>query len=404
MSRDDLLRMFRNKTTVFVGDSVVRNSFVMMVAKLCNNFNRLRCHVMLPTFEYDIIRAPGERGPMGCIPGKSTSTEAPTTMPPDGADLAEIAASLRRRDEETHRLSSCYEDGKFAFVPVPGLTSLREPANRKERARALAKGTITPLIHAQIYDFEFWYVPVKQPKEIHRFASFVETQRGASGHPVARGDLYIFSTGPHVKLEHMPASTGVLSDAFRRVREVLPAAIMVALEPTHHILTPAWALKSIDEVAASWRTAFAPHNVTVIPQRFISAGAYFAPWRRHLNVFLDYNESSPIEELFKVAVHTGNSASVFLSLVDNLGSACSLSQETEDDDNSESLDNENSPNKPGRIDPVGGRMGERTALLNGWMTPPRSCEYYDLIHPSASCQDVLTDIQLAVIASLFSRS
>jgi hypothetical protein len=69
LDSDQLRSLFQNQVTLFVGDSVVRNHFVLTMARMCNEAFRGKCMIMMPTYEYDIVKPDAtKRGPLGCIP------------------------------------------------------------------------------------------------------------------------------------------------------------------------------------------------------------------------------------------------------------------------------------------------------------------------------------------------
>ena len=51
-----LAERFANKRLLFLGDSMIRNTFVMTIARLCNYANGAQCMARMPTYEFDIFK------------------------------------------------------------------------------------------------------------------------------------------------------------------------------------------------------------------------------------------------------------------------------------------------------------------------------------------------------------
>ena len=100
-----LAERFANKRLLFLGDSMIRNTFVMTIARLCNYANGAQCMARMPTYEFDIFKKePWEKGPIGCRPREgvryanaTTNSNGDKNPSPDGE---EATLSIGRRIEE----------------------------------------------------------------------------------------------------------------------------------------------------------------------------------------------------------------------------------------------------------------------------------------------------------------
>ena len=221
ITEDQLKWLFKDQVTVFVGDSVVRNHFVLTMARMCNGKNRAKCMTMMPTYEFDVVRADAStRGPLGCIPavkGAAAATRPPpdpkrdrTVMASNVTDVAD-AAEAARRSAAPGSLTDCYQSGKFRFIPAPGLTSSKEP-RPAERKTFQRKGTITPLIRMEVRGAVFYYVPVNKPSQFAKFARWLNSrgQRSGVGAEIRRSKLVFAGTGPHLSTPEMNTSAVTL--------------------------------------------------------------------------------------------------------------------------------------------------------------------------------------------------
>ena len=67
VSTETLLQKFKGKRILFLGDSVVRNTFVLTAARICNRARMDKCITRMPTPPFGEDH-PERRGPFGCIP------------------------------------------------------------------------------------------------------------------------------------------------------------------------------------------------------------------------------------------------------------------------------------------------------------------------------------------------
>ena len=103
LDSDQLRALFNNQVTLFVGDSVVRNHFVLTMARMCNEKRRGKCTNRMPTYEYDVVRPnPATRGPLGCIPrgDENNDDESKTTK------ISEQQIQQEEEEKETKLLNS----------------------------------------------------------------------------------------------------------------------------------------------------------------------------------------------------------------------------------------------------------------------------------------------------------
>jgi hypothetical protein len=373
-----LRALFQNQITVFVGDSVVRNHFVLTMARMCNERDRGKCMIMMPTFEYDVVRSvPSSRGPLGCKP---SSADPPPPPPPKGKQQAAVssphgvpagapppavdsdllfsaAKAAQQRGASDGTLTDCYNPNttSFQFVPAPGLSSSHEP-RRSERKMFLKKGIITPLIRMEVDNSVFYYVPVNTPKQIVRFAKWLNMKAGRThiGSELLRAKTVFVSTGPHLSEMQMNESISLLKPALHFIQQVLQADSTVVLsETTHQLNVPPWGSTFVDDVMDRWREAL----------RLDRSRSFEPPSK----------SPSPAGTSAAATTSAGGSEGVKVELV------------------------------PQRFVTIGGfvsfRAGTSVREENGQELLRRfrrTCQYYDNQHPALPCQEVLTELMLMV--------
>jgi hypothetical protein len=245
LSGADLRQRLAGKRILFLGDSVVRNSFVMTMAKMCNEVHMDRCMTRMPTYEYDLENAANRSGPMGCVPGA-------------------IAKGTR---------SPCFMNGTFSDVGMKGL-STKQPRDRAARKTFLQKGLIGHAMHMKWQDTQLIYVPVTRPKQIARVARWMRGKRGASSRYL-HADYTVISIGPHLKqaeVEYTPLTLNVSLHEFRSSRG--PRAPIVAAEFVHAVNSMAPWVEKVDRLMSRLRRLFTQHEVALVPQRHITSKPY----------------------------------------------------------------------------------------------------------------------------------
>lgn len=400
LDADQLRSLFQNQVTLFVGDSVVRNHFVLAMARMCNEKYRSKCMKMMPTYEYDIVRPnPFQRGPLGCIPKevyseimKKTATTTTTTSPAgkkdeqeDGGDDGKTssstttskkssgssttsnnvdadnlfqAAEAARKSANEQSLTDCYKNGSFGFIPAPGLTTNREP-KRSERKQFLRKGVITPLIRAEVNGSVFYYIPVNTPKQIARFGKWLllKAHKSKAGLEISSAKTVFVSTGPHLSQIEMNSSISVLKPALQNIQRRLQEDSVVVLAETTHLLNgPAWYSDFVDGVMDRWRQEFYETQNTN-PQTTTTA-ANNVP-----NTDKDKDKDAN-EDVSSVLIDRP----LQVELV------------------------------PQRFVTIGGYNGGMTVRESGSQETARkkkrTCPYYDRQHPGVECQEILTELML----------
>ncbi|CUG29453.1 Hypothetical protein, putative [Bodo saltans] len=169
-----LLRHFNGKKIVFMGDSVARNSFVLTMARMCNENHFDQCITRTPTMEFDVVNPPNNRGPMGCVPNET----------------------------DMNIKSLCYEHGKFFNVPLRGLTLRSVPQDRNGRRNFIRKGLIGPVMGMSYGNVTLLYHPVTKPNQLTRTGLWMRQRP----HSLLHADVIIVSIGPHLRLPEVQAN------------------------------------------------------------------------------------------------------------------------------------------------------------------------------------------------------
>lgn len=246
-----IIKAFANKRILFMGDSVARNSFVLTMARMCNPLNYDRCITRCPTMEYDIVNPPQNRGPMGCVPN-TTTTDAATGE----TILVPPPATAKSR---------CYSDGKFASIPLKGLTLRSVPQDRNGRRNFIRKGLIGPVLGMTFSNVTLLYLPVTKPAQLTRAGLWMERHPGS----IIHADVVIMSIGPHLRLPEVQATPETLIQGLSAVRAASDVPI-IAAEFVHALGSQPSYVKYVDDLMDNLRAKMAPLRVSMIPQRFIT--------------------------------------------------------------------------------------------------------------------------------------
>ena len=254
------LRTFlRNKKIAFIGDSVARNSFVLTTARLCNYENLTMCMPRMPTYEYDIVHPPWNRGPAGCMP--NTRPQSPT----DTVDY-----SIK---------STCYHRGHFFDLPLRGLTVSTVPNDRNGRRNFIKQDKIGPTINVVFENVSLIYVPINKPHQIAKVGAHLMRSRNSW----LQADLFVVSIGPHLKAKEVIATPHTIPHNLMFLRAATRSPILFA-EFVHAVGSSEEYVRKVDVLMEVLRSKFLPLNVTLIPQRF--ATRYRQPMKSHWNTEL----------------------------------------------------------------------------------------------------------------------
>lgn len=249
-----ILRHFSGKRIVFMGDSVARNSFVLTMARLCNAENFDKCITRCPTVEYDVTNPPHNRGPMGCVPtptavNVNSSSASHSTSPPNPAELK----------------SDCYREGKFANIPLKGLTLRSVPQDRNGRRNFIRKNLIGPVMGMSYRNVSLFYHPVTKPNQLTRTGLWMARHPNSLLH----GDVIIVSIGPHLRLPEVQQTPETLIQGLAAVRAATSAPI-IAAEFVHALGSNAAYITFVDDLMQTLREKMRTIGVTMVPQRFIT--------------------------------------------------------------------------------------------------------------------------------------
>jgi hypothetical protein len=231
----ELRRTLQGKKILFLGDSVARNSFVMTMARLCNENNMFRCLTRMPTYEYDVVNPTWRRGPMGCVPNAAS---------PDDK-------------------SPCYANGTFRDVPLRGLTLNKVPQDRNMRRNFIRKGLIGPLMTMRYGDIVLTYLPINKPQQLTRTGMYL----ARNPRSVLHADVIVVSIGPHLSLPEIKLTPLTLISGLARLRAATSAPILQA-EFTHALGQPQSFVDYIDQLMGALRKKMEPLAVYQVPQRF----------------------------------------------------------------------------------------------------------------------------------------
>jgi hypothetical protein len=232
-----LLRHFRGKKIVFMGDSVARNSFVLTMARLCNEQNFDKCITRTPTMEFDVVNPPNNRGPMGCVPN-------------------ETDMSVK---------SLCYEHGKFFNIPLRGLTLRSVPQDRNGRRNFIRKGLIGPVMGMAYGNVTLLYHPVTKPNQLTRTGLWMRQRPNSLLH----ADVIVVSIGPHLRLPEVQATPETLIQGLAALRAATSAPI-IAAEFVHALASTPQYVSYVDGLMDILRKKMEQLDITMAPQRFIT--------------------------------------------------------------------------------------------------------------------------------------
>ena len=232
-----ILSAFAGKRIVFMGDSVARNSFVLTMARLCNEEHMFDCITRMPTVEFDVTNPPWNRGPMGCVPVQNLSA-----------------------------VTRCYQNGSFANVPLKGLTLRSVPQDRNGRRNFIRKGLIGPVMAMSYGGVTLAYLPVTKPPQLLKAGLWMARNPNSFIH----GDVIVVSIGPHLSFGEVRATPSTLVQGLTAVRAVTSVPI-VAAEFVHALGTIGTPFGGfVDGLMSTLKSLYEPIGVTMAPQRFVT--------------------------------------------------------------------------------------------------------------------------------------
>ena len=231
-----------HKKIVFLGDSVVRNTFVITMARLCNEKYMHRCITRMPTYEYDLEASPpSNRGPMGCLP--------------EGAPLPDA------KDNK----SECYRNGEFHSVYLRGLTTKTIPQDRVNRRIFIRKGHIGPAMEMRYHNTTLVYLGISKPFQLNRVAYWIRYNNPS----YLSADATIISIGPHLHFTEVNATRTTLVNGLEKLRSV-SAKPMVVAEFVHALKTQPDYHDFVNALMKDIRKSIATLDIELVPQRFIT--------------------------------------------------------------------------------------------------------------------------------------
>jgi hypothetical protein len=245
LTRDAILKKFQGKRILFLGDSLIRNHFVMTAARLCNAQRYDKCITMMPTPPFGQPQ-PDHKGPWGCVPRSD-------------------------RDWAPNATTHCYNTSEFKMEGIPGLTAAQWPRNKVERAAQIRKGSILPPMSITMFreNVTLVYLGVTTPKQIGSVSRFIGSRRSA----YLNCDAIFVSIGPHLKLPALRATPSTLTAALHALRRAVTVPIIVG-EFVPAIGTGAAFDLEAEQLVRLIEQRVADRNVSMVPQRFLVADRY----------------------------------------------------------------------------------------------------------------------------------
>lgn len=246
LTTNHLLHHLRNKKLLFLGDSIARNHFVLMMARLCNFNNIDKCHTRMPTHEYDMDQDDMTiRGPMGCVPKDGLSDGSP---------------------------SPCYQDGNFSYMPIAGLTLKELSVKKKALRKKFVKGGFIPpamVMRLDQHNITLMYISVIRPQGVEKVTAHMARRRSV----LSDVDAIIVSVGPHMTSFELQYLNVTYPRSMRALRAVTRAPILIA-EITHHLedalpyasFTDDMLNRTVHEINRIY-----PDPPLVVPQRYVTS-------------------------------------------------------------------------------------------------------------------------------------
>ena len=247
LTTSHLVHHLRNKKILFLGDSIARNHFVLMMARLCNYNNIDKCHTRMPTHEYDMDQDDMSiRGPMGCVPNDGSPSPSP-----------------------------CYRDGNFSYMPIAGLTLKELSVKKKALRKKFVKGGFIPpamVMRLEEYNITLLYISVIRPQGVEKVTAHMARRRSV----LSDVDGIIVSVGPHMTSFEIQYLNVTYPRSMRALRAVTRAPILIA-EITHHLedalpyatYTNDMINRTVHEINHIY-----PDPPLVVPQRYVTSKAF----------------------------------------------------------------------------------------------------------------------------------